>query len=406
MFDVNVNVKARMLTQTPAAMTPSPTEALAHKADAPKTGHSPPSGLHYPLQEQLPGLGAALEVAPGVFWLRMGLPFALNHINLWLLRDRLPHPNQSGVWQEGWTAVDCGVDNPATREAWLQVEAQVLQGLPILRVLATHMHPDHMGLAHWLCERWQAPLWMSTSEYQSALLACHGLSNFGGDPTVRFFNAHGWNKAEDLAVVKSRMGYYPSMVPKVPGSYVRLMSGMHIRIGDRIWQCISGYGHSPEHMALLDDTQQLMISGDMLLPSISTNVSVYAMEPDGNPLQHFLDSLDKMQHLSDDTLILPSHGRPFQGAAARIAQLRSHHAERLEELLLACTEQALCAHDVLPLIFKRALDVHQTTFAMGEAVAHLNLLWLDGRLSREQDAAGTYRFKTLALQSSAKPTGD
>jgi glyoxylase-like metal-dependent hydrolase (beta-lactamase superfamily II) len=268
------------------------------------------------------------------------------------------------------------------------------------------MHPDHMGLAHWLCERWQAPLWMSTSEYQSALLACHGLSNFGGDPTVRFFNAHGWNKAEDLAVVRSRMGYYPSMVPKVPGSYVRLMSGMHVRIGDRIWQCISGYGHSPEHMALLDDTQQLMISGDMLLPSISTNVSVYAMEPDGNPLQHFLDSLDKMQHLSDDTLILPSHGRPFQGAAARIAQLRSHHAERLEELLLACTEQALCAHDVLPLIFKRALDVHQTTFAMGEAVAHLNLLWLDGRLSREQDAAGTYRFKTPALQSSAKPTGD
>ena len=406
MFDVNVNVKARMLTQTPAAMTPSPTEALAHKVDAPTTGRPPPSGLHYPLQEQLPGLGAALEVAPGVFWLRMGLPFALNHINLWLLRDRLPHPSQSGVWQEGWTAVDCGVDNPATREAWLQVEAHVLQGLPILRVLATHMHPDHMGLAHWLCERWQAPLWMSTSEYQSALLACHGLSNFGGDPTVRFFNAHGWNKAEDLAVVRSRMGYYPSMVPKVPGSYVRLMSGMHVRIGDRIWQCISGYGHSPEHMALLDDTQQLMISGDMLLPSISTNVSVYAMEPDGNPLQHFLDSLDKMQHLSDDTLILPSHGRPFQGAAARIAQLRSHHAERLEELLLACTEQALCAHDVLPLIFKRALDVHQTTFAMGEAVAHLNLLWLDGRLSREQDAAGTYRFKTHALQSSAKPTGD
>ena len=406
MFDVNVNVKARMLTQTPAAMTPSPTEALAHKVDAPTTGRPPPSGLHYPLQEQLPGLGAALEVAPGVFWLRMGLPFALNHINLWLLRDRLPHPSQSGVWQEGWTAVDCGVDNPATREAWLQVEAHVLQGLPILRVLATHMHPDHMGLAHWLCERWQAPLWMSTSEYQSALLACHGLSNFGGDPTVRFFNAHGWNKAEDLAVVRSRMGYYPSMVPKVPGSYVRLMSGMHVRIGDRIWQCISGYGHSPEHMALLDDTQQLMISGDMLLPSISTNVSVYAMEPDGNPLQHFLDSLDKMQHLSDDTLILPSHGRPFQGAAARMAQLRSHHAERLEELLLACTEQALCAHDVLPLIFKRALDVHQTTFAMGEAVAHLNLLWLDGRLSREQDAAGTYRFKTHALQSSAKPTGD
>ncbi len=406
MFDVNVNVKARMLTQTRAAMTSLPTDALAQPVQTPKRDQTPLSGLNYPLQEQLPELGSALELAPGVFWLRMGLPFALNHINLWLLRDRLPHPSQPDVWQEGWTAVDCGVDNPATRRAWEQIEQNVLQGLPILRVLATHMHPDHMGLAHWLCERWQAPLWMSTSEYQSALLACHGLSNFGGDPTVRFFNAHGWKKAEDLAVVKSRMGYYPSMVPKVPAAYVRLMSGMQIRIGERLWQCISGYGHSPEHMALLDDTQQLMISGDMLLPSISTNVSVYAMEPDGNPLQHFLDSLDKMQQLPDSTLVMPSHGRPFQGAAARIAQLRSHHVERLEELVIACSTQALCAHDVLPLIFKRALDVHQTTFAMGEAVAHLNLLWLSGRLSREQDAAGTYRFKTLAPQSSAKPTGD
>lgn len=395
-----------MLTQTLAAMTSTPTDALAQMAQAPTRGQTPHSGLHYPLQEQLPGLGASLEVVPGVFWLRMALPFALNHINLWLLRDRLPHPSQPGVWQEGWTAVDCGIDNPATREAWLQIEAQALQDLPILRVLVTHMHPDHMGLAHWLCERWQAPLWMSTSEYQSALMASHGLSNFGGDPTVRFFNAHGWHNAEDLAVVRSRMGYYPSMVPKVPAAYVRLMSGMQVRIGDRLWQCISGHGHSPEHMALLDDTQQLLISGDMLLPSISTNVSVYAMEPDGNPLQHFLDSLDKMQPLPDTCLVLPSHGRPFHGAAARIAQLRSHHAERLDELVHACSEQALCAHDVLPLIFKRTLDVHQTTFAMGEAVAHLNLLWLEGRLSREQDAAGTYRFKTLTAQSSAKPTGD
>jgi glyoxylase-like metal-dependent hydrolase (beta-lactamase superfamily II) len=362
--------------------------------------------LHYPLGEQLPTTGAAIEVAPGVFWLRMGLPFALNHINLWLLRDRLPDPAQPDGLREGWTAVDCGIDNPATRLAWEQIEQNVLQGLPILRVLATHMHPDHMGLAHWLCERWQAPLWMSTSEYQSALLACSGLSNFGGDPTVQFFAAHGWHKAEDLAVVRSRVGYYPSMVPKIPNAYVRLMAGAHVRIGDRLWQCISGYGHSPEHMALHDVQGQLLISGDMLLPSISTNVSVYAMEPDGNPLQHFLDSLDKMQHLPDETLVLPSHGRPFQGAAARIAQLRSHHAERLDELVLACSMQALCAHDALPLIFKRTLDVHQTTFAMGEAVAHLNLLWLEGRLSREQDATGIYRFKSRAPQSSAKPTGD
>jgi len=352
----------------------------------------------------LPAAGTAIEVAPGVFWLRMGLPFALNHINLWLLRDRLPHPHQAGVWQEGWTAVDCGIDNADTRQAWLQVEQQVLQGLPILRVLVTHMHPDHMGLAHWLCERWQAPLWMSTGEYQSAMLACSGLSNFGGDPTVQFFATHGWNKPEDLAVVKSRVAYYPGMVPQVPGAYVRLMAGAQVRIGERSWQCLVGHGHSPEHMALHDAQGALLISGDMLLPSISTNVSVYATEPDGNPLQHFLDALDRMQHLPDETLVLPSHGRPFRGVATRIGQLRQHHAERLEELTQACGQQALSAHDVLPLIFKRTLDVHQTTFAMGEAVAHLNLLWLSGQLQRQRGADGIVRFSRL--QSSARPTGD
>ncbi len=389
-----------MLTQTNPRMPDLP-----YAAPAPDLRTAMPP-LCYPLGEHLPQPGTVTEVAPGVFWLRMGLPFALNHINLWLLRDRLPHPTQSSVMQEGWTAVDCGIDNAATREAWQQIETQALEGLPILRVLVTHMHPDHMGLAHWLCERWQAPLWMSTSEYQSALLACSGLSNFGGDPTVAFFKAHGWNQPDELAQVKARVGYYPSMVPKIPNAYVRLMAGAQVRIGDRLWQCIGGYGHSPEHMALHNEQGQLLISGDMLLPSISTNVSVYAMEPDGNPLQHFLDSLDKMQHLSDEALILPSHGRPFQGAAARIDQLRSHHAERLDELVLACSTQALCAHEALPLIFKRALDVHQTTFAMGEAVAHLNLLWLEGRLSREQDAAGIYRFKGREPQSSAKPRGD
>lgn len=391
-----------MLTQSPRGMPTSPADFVNSMpnalADPPNLQAPvlPPLGglLHYPLADHLPPSGTATEVAPGVYWLRMGLPFALNHINLWLLRDRMPHPTQSDVWQEGWTAVDCGVDNTSTREAWLSIETQVLQGLPILRVLVTHMHPDHMGLAHWLCERWQAPLWMSTSEYQSALLASSKLSNFGGAPTVAFFKAHGWHHPEELAQVQARVGYYTGMVPHIPVAYVRLMAGMHVRIGERQWQCISGYGHSPEHMALLDARQALLISGDMLLPAISTNVSVYAMEPDGNPLQWFLESLDNMAQLPDDTLVLPSHGRPFRGAATRIAQLHSHHAERLTELLQACRVQACCAHELLPMLFKRPLDVHQTTFALGEAVAHLNLLWLSGQMRRESGADGVVRFST------------
>ena len=375
-----------MLTQSTSSMSTSPNAMATPQVET--TEHP----LNYPLGDHLPASGSATEVAPGIFWLRVGLPFALNHINLWLLRDCMPHPSQSGVQQEGWTVVDCGIDNALTREAWQQVEQQVLQGLPILRVLVTHMHPDHMGLAHWLCDRWQAPLWMSTSEYQSALLACSGLSNFGGSATVAFFEAHGWRKAEDLAVIKGRMGYYPSMVPKIPSAYVRLMAGAQVRIGDRLWTCLSGYGHSPEHMALQDTENQLLISGDMLLPSISTNISVYASEPDGNPLKWFLDSLERMEDLPDATLVLPSHGRPFRGAATRIAQLKSHHADRLSELLQACTAQACNAYELLPVLFKRPLDVHQTTFALGEAVAHLNLLWQSGQLQRTRDADGVYRF--------------
>lgn len=389
-----------MLTQTSPRM---PSSLLATPATEPRQALP---ALSFPLGEHLPAPGTATEVAPGVYWLRMALPFALNHINLWLLRDRLPHPTQADVLQEGWTVVDCGIDNPATRQAWAQIEQNVLQGLPILRVLVTHMHPDHMGLAHWLCERWQAPLWMSTSEYQSAWLACSGLSNFGGDATVAFFAAHGWSASDDMKEVKSRVGYYVGMVPRIPGAYVRLMEGTAVRIGERTWQCISGFGHSPEHMALHDTHNQLLISGDMLLPSISTNISVYAMEPEGNPLQLFLDSLDKMAHLPDETLVLPSHGRPFQGAHTRMAQLRTHHDERLNELLQACRDHALSAHDALPLIFKRTLDVHQTTFAMGEAVAHFNLLWLQGRLSRHRDEAGIYRFTKPSPSSPAKPIDD
>ena len=377
-----------MLTETPNRMPPMPTPPEPHATALAEV----PSRLEYPWGDALPDSGSAIEVAPGIYWLRMGLPFALNHINLWLLRDRLPHPSQIGVMQEGWTAVDCGIDNPSTREAWQHIDQNVLQGLPILRVLVTHMHPDHMGMAHHLCARWQAPLWMSTSEYQSAAIASAGLSNFGGAATVAFFAAHGWRNPDELAVVQSRVGYYKSMVPAVPPTYVRLMDGASVTIGERRWQCLSGFGHSPEHMALHSAQDDVLISGDMLLPSISTNISVYATEPESNPLQLFLDSLSAMSHLTHETLVLPSHGRPFKGAPTRLQQLRAHHDDRLSELLACCRQQAISAHEALPTLFKRALDVHQTTFAMGEAVAHLHALWQSGQVDRRLGDDGIYRF--------------
>ena len=146
------------------------------------------------------------------------------------------------------------------------------------------------------------------------------------------------------------------------------------------------------HIAIQSERDGLLISGDMLLPSISTNISVYEMEPEGDPLGLFLDSIKEMLALPADTLALPSHGRPFTGIHARIRQLERHHEDRLAEVMQACTQAPSSAADMLPVLFKRPLDLHQTTFAMGEAIAHLNHLWHRGELSRKQDQAGVWRF--------------
>ena len=343
------------------------------------------SELHYPLGDTLPAAGTTLEVAPGVRWLRMALPFALNHINLWLLRDR-----QDGV--EGWTIVDCGIANDDTRQAWEQIFATQLEGLPVLRVIVTHMHPDHIGLAHWLTERWNCRLWISATDYNAARIGSQNTTGFGGDRAAAFFASHGLTDPEALAKVRARSNYYAGMVPQVPPQYRRLMDSMTLEIGGHAWQCIAGYGHAPEHIALHGAKQGLLISGDMILPRISTNVSVYDLEPESDALSLFLSSIARYEHLPAQTLVLPSHGKPFTGLHARVRQLREHHDERLAEVLAACARAPSHAADMLPVLFKRTLDLHQTTFAMGEAIAHLHALWHVGKLVRRAGADGVWRF--------------
>ncbi len=341
--------------------------------------------LHYPLTDQLPPRGGSIELVPGVKWLRMALPFALDHINLWLLRDRIDG-------RDGWTVVDTCIDHPEPRADWEQVFAHELQGLPVLRVIVTHMHPDHVGLAHWLCERWQAPLWMSGTDYQTARYACQVVNSFGGERLADYFRSHGMTDAADLEQIRSRKRYYSGLVPALPPSYVRLMDCMTLTIGGQAWRCIAGYGHAPEHMALYCEALNVLISGDMVLPRISTNVSVYEMEPEADALTLFLDSIDRFLPLPDDVLVLPSHGKPFVGLHERLRQLRDHHRDRLAEVMDAAREKPVSAYDVLPVLFKRPLDLHQTTFALGEAVAHLHRLWFAGQLRRERDALGIWRF--------------
>jgi glyoxylase-like metal-dependent hydrolase (beta-lactamase superfamily II) len=356
--------------------------------------------LSYPWGDTLPATGRTLELAPGVRWLRMGLPFALDHINLWLLRDEIDG-------RAGWTVVDCGIASEPTRTAWEQIFAHELDGLPVLRVIVTHMHPDHVGLAAWIARRWSTPgtdcrVWMSATDWGLARAVRDRPAAEAGAAAAAFYAEHGLRDAESLAKVSGRGSYYASLVPELPDRYRRLMDGLVLEVGGRAWRCIAGYGHAPEHMSLYGAELGVLISGDMLLPRISTNVSVFDAEPEGNPLPLFLNSLDRYESLPADTLVLPSHGRPFRGAHQRIAQLRAHHVDRLAEVMEVCAQAPASAADVLPVLFRRPLDLHQTTFAMGEALAHLHALWLDGRLRRSRDAAGVWRFApVVAPQATA-----
>jgi glyoxylase-like metal-dependent hydrolase (beta-lactamase superfamily II) len=308
----------------------------------------------------------------------MALPFALNHINLWLLRDALDTP--SGKVQ-GWSVVDCCIHRDESKAQWEQIFANELEGLPVLRVIVTHMHPDHVGLADWLCTRWKVPLWMSATDYQVARFLSTSALKLGGLQSADFFALHGLNDPEQVDKIKARANYYPTLVPSVPAQFHRMLDSDTVRIG-----------HAPEHIALYCEALGVMIGGDMMLPRISTNVSVYEQEPEADALKLFLDSIDKFNALPSDTLVLPSHGKPFTGMHQRIAQLHDHHRDRLTEVLQACTARPCSAAEVMPVLFTRPLDLHQTTFAMGESIAHLHYLWYEGKLARTMGADGVYRF--------------
>lgn len=352
--------------------------------------------LAYPWAE-VPALGAVTELRSGAFWVRMKLPFALDHINLWLLDDEIDG-------RRGWSIIDCGITSDDTKAAWEQIFDSVFDGRPLLRVIGTHFHPDHLGLAHWLTtggeqKRWNTPLWMSATEWTIGRLLSQSKGALGdeaGERAAAHFGRHGLDDPDALVKVRQRGGgYYSKLVPAVPPSYRRILNGDQIAIGPhghkRVFEVIVGRGHAPEHVSLYCDDDQLLISGDMVLPRISTNVSVFEVEPEGNPLPQYLHSLDRYLQLPERTLVLPSHGKPFLGLHRRVAQQHQHHQARLDDVLAACA-RPMTATDIVPVLFRRDLDLHQTTFALGESLAHLHALWYEGRLRRQVDATGIYRF--------------
>jgi glyoxylase-like metal-dependent hydrolase (beta-lactamase superfamily II) len=341
-----------------------------------------PDTLTHPLPAP-PAPGAWLDVAPGVRWLRLPLPFALDHVNAWLLEDG-----------DGFAVVDTGYGDEPTRTAWETHLRTTIAGAPLTRVVVTHYHPDHVGHARWLADRHGLQVEMTLGEWLVAHAVHDDRAGFGVADFCAHFRAHGMAEG-DVAVLGARGNRYRAGAPDLPPRYRRLLAGDVLAIGARRFTVVPGWGHSPEHASLFaPGASPLLISGDMLLPRISTNVSVGPADADGDPLARFLRSLDAFEALPADTLVLPSHGLPFRGAAVRVAQLRAHHAERLAALEGALREADAprAAADLLPVLFPRALDLQQRFFAMGEAIAHLNHLWHAGRASRVVAANGCIAF--------------
>ena len=342
---------------------------------------SPPL-LEYPYAAPPPP-GDAIEVARGLWWIRMPLPFALDHINLWLARE-----------DDGrWTAVDTGYGSDTTRTLWARHFETTMRGAPLARIVATHYHPDHLGNAAWLASRFGAPVRMTQAEFLTAHAVLDQRATHSLADTCALFLAHGLER-EHVDALAARGNAYARGVPAVPGTIERMIAGDTIPLASCEWTVIPGFGHSPEHASLYAAAPNVLISGDMLLPRISTNVSVWPVDPDGDPLGRFLASLEAFERLPGDALVLPSHGLPFRGIAARVAELRAHHAARLAELAEALEEagRALSAGELVPVLFRRPLDLQQRFFATGEAIAHLNHLWHGGRASRRVGDGGAITF--------------
>ncbi|WP_415133582.1 MBL fold metallo-hydrolase [Ottowia sp.] len=321
--------------------------------------------LDYPLADA-PGPGQSVEIAPGVLWLRMPMPFALTHINLWALRDG------DGCW----SVVDTGLHTVETTAAWrMLLSAQgPLHGARITRVLATHMHPDHVGMAGWLGRRFDCALWMTQLEYLNCRMLISDTGREAPADGVRFYQRAGWSEA-DQDNYRARFGGFGKMIHPLPDSFVRLSDGQSIRIGEQDWKVVVGRGHSPEHACLYCAQLGLFISGDQVLPRISSNVSVYPTEPGADPLADWLSTLDQIRlRVPDDVLVLPAHNEPFRGLHLRLSQLERgvlQGLDRLREQL----RQPRRAIDVFGALFRRPIDDHQLfSLATGEALAHINYL--------------------------------
>ncbi len=349
-------------------------------------------GLTYPYgKDWAPEHGELCEVAEGVYWVRMPLPFSLDHINVWLLEDG-----------EGWTIVDTGIAMPENKEIWERVFANFLNGKPVTRVIVTHLHPDHVGLAGWLTRKFDCLLWMSRTDY----LSCRSLVSDTGkeapEAALRFYRAAGFDD-EMLSVYRKRFGGFGSAISTLPDSFRRLVDGETFEINGRYWQVVVGSGHAPEHVCLYCPGLKLLISGDQVLPRISSNVSVHPTEPYSDPLSDWLESCEKLRSiLPGNLLVLPAHQEPFYGLHVRLTRLIAEHERGLTRLM-----DLLAGDKTVPecftVLFKRRIGPETMHLATGETLAHLNCLVGRRMVERKLGPNGLelYRKRASDLQGDA-----
>ena len=340
------------------------------------------SGIRYEL-DMRPGEGETLSLADGMLWLRMPLPFQLNHINLWLLRD-----------EGGWVIVDTGLGTATTREIWQKIFADSMRNEPATHIIVTHLHPDHAGCADWLVNEFGVDLWMTREEYLLCRILIADTGKEAPPEGVRFYRAAGFSD-EQIALYRENFGMFGKVVPGMPQAHRRIRDGEHLRFAGHDWEVIVGRGHSPEHACLLDCERNILISGDQILPTISPNISVWPTEPQSNPLQEFFDSIDRLeQALPEDVLVLPAHGKPFRGAHTRLEALRREHLERLE-ILFDLGREPRRAVDTFGDLFGRAINDNNRIMATGEALAHLHYLVATGDMSAEADSDDVTWFRAV-----------
>ncbi|MEZ5651783.1 MAG: MBL fold metallo-hydrolase [Burkholderiaceae bacterium] len=346
------------------------------------SGETDKNGLIYPF-EAPPPVGQVTEVADGVVWIRMPLPFTLDHINLWGIRDG-----------DGWAVVDTGVQTPETVSAWQALLKGPFGGAPVTRVIVTHMHPDHVGMAGWLTRRFECRLWMTRLEYLTCRVLVADTGRTAPADGVEFYRRAGWD-ADSLETYRTRFGGFGRHVYQLPDSYRRVVDGEVIRIGAHDWRVIVGMGHSPEHACLVCEELGVLVSGDQVLPRISSNVSVFPTEPDADPLDDWLSSLSLVrEQVGDEILVLPAHNAPFRGLHARLDALQRGHRVSLERLLRTLS-QPRRAIDVFGALFARRIDPESGLLGMatGEALAHLNHLRHAGLIVAEPDAQGVLWYR-------------